>query len=184
LWISREKWVVVSYVGGGGGGAASSVGFHVRPSMPPIRPKMKPTMKPPVPPTKRLNIEKISTIIEPVFTLSRSPLLIMTAPTITIIPNISPRKPRIMTRPPSHPSPGITPIIAPPIIPTIAPNIPPSSIKTPAIKERTKEGSEKDLAELREKVIRLEERVNELSRRIESLGNYTRQLYEYLAKRK
>jgi hypothetical protein len=72
-----DKWrkmVVVSYVGGGGGGAASSVGFHVRPSIPPIRPKMKPMMKPPVPPTKRLNIEKISTTIEPVFTLSRSPL--------------------------------------------------------------------------------------------------------------
>jgi len=43
---------------------------------------------------------------------------------------------------------------------------------------------EEDISELRGRVIRLEERVSELTRRLESLSNYTRQLYEYLAKRK
>jgi len=48
----------------------------------------------------------------------------------------------------------------------------------------SKEGSEKEFIELREKVIRLEERVNELTKRLDALSNYTRQLYEYFTKRR
>ena len=48
----------------------------------------------------------------------------------------------------------------------------------------SKEGFERELVELREKVIRLEERLNELTKRLDALSNYTRQLYEHFAKRR
>jgi len=103
----------------------------------PISDRMKPMMKPPVPPTNRLSIEKMSTRIEPVRTFPLSPLFIITAPNITIIPKIKPRMPSTMIKPLSHPNPGTMLIAAPPIIPIIAPNIPPSSIRIPPISDKT-----------------------------------------------
>lgn len=41
---------------------------------------------------------------------------------------------------------------------------------------------ERDLTELRERVVRLEVQVAEMNKRLESLSNYTRQLYEYVTK--
>jgi uncharacterized protein YceH (UPF0502 family) len=41
---------------------------------------------------------------------------------------------------------------------------------------------EKDLADLRERVVRLEVQVAEIAKRVEAINNYTRQLYEYLNK--
>jgi hypothetical protein len=42
--------------------------------------------------------------------------------------------------------------------------------------------SGKETIELRERVVRLEVKVEELSRRIDSLSNYARELYNYLQK--
>jgi len=42
---------------------------------------------------------------------------------------------------------------------------------------------ERDIAELRERVIRLEIQLAELSKRVESLSNYSRQLFEYLSRK-
>jgi hypothetical protein len=39
---------------------------------------------------------------------------------------------------------------------------------------------EKDLADLRERVVRLEVQMTEVSKRVESLTSYTRQLFDYL----
>lgn len=39
-----------------------------------------------------------------------------------------------------------------------------------------------ELTELRERVVRLEVQVAELTKKLESLTNYTRQLYEYLSR--
>ena len=44
------------------------------------------------------------------------------------------------------------------------------------------EGTNRDLMELRERVVRLEVQLAEMNKKIESLTNYTRQLYEYLNK--
>jgi uncharacterized protein YceH (UPF0502 family) len=43
-------------------------------------------------------------------------------------------------------------------------------------------GSARDIADLRERVVRLEVQVAELSKRVESLSNYNRQLFDYLNK--
>jgi uncharacterized protein YceH (UPF0502 family) len=40
----------------------------------------------------------------------------------------------------------------------------------------------KEISELRERVVRLEIQVAELSKRVESLSNYSRQLFEYLSR--
>jgi len=42
---------------------------------------------------------------------------------------------------------------------------------------------EKEIAELKERVIRLEIQLAELSKRVESLSNYSRQLFEYLSRK-
>jgi uncharacterized protein YceH (UPF0502 family) len=47
---------------------------------------------------------------------------------------------------------------------------------------RTADLSEKDLSDLRERVVRLEVQVSEMNKRLESLSNYAKQLYEYLNK--
>jgi hypothetical protein len=39
---------------------------------------------------------------------------------------------------------------------------------------------ERDLSDLRERVVRLEVQITEMTKRIEALNNYTHQLYEYL----
>lgn len=44
------------------------------------------------------------------------------------------------------------------------------------------EGTNRDLMELRERVVRLEVQLAEMNKKIESLTSYTRQLYEYLSK--
>lgn len=44
------------------------------------------------------------------------------------------------------------------------------------------EGTNGDLVELRERVVRLEVQLAEMNKKIESLTSYTRQLYEYLNK--
>jgi prefoldin subunit 5 len=41
---------------------------------------------------------------------------------------------------------------------------------------------EKEINDLRERVIRLEVQITEMNKRVEALSSYTRQLYEYLAK--
>jgi len=41
---------------------------------------------------------------------------------------------------------------------------------------------EKDLADLRERVVRLEVQMAEIAKRVEAINNYTHQLYEYLNK--
>jgi hypothetical protein len=42
--------------------------------------------------------------------------------------------------------------------------------------------SGKDLADLRERVVRLEVQMAEITKRMETINSYTRQLYEYLNK--
>lgn len=103
----------------------------------PISDRMKPMMKPPVPPTNKLSIEKMSTRIEPVRTFSLSPLFIIMAPNITIIPKIKPRMPSAMIKPLNNPNPGIMLIAALPIIQIYVAIIPPSSIRIPPISDRT-----------------------------------------------
>lgn len=41
---------------------------------------------------------------------------------------------------------------------------------------------EQDLADLRERVVRLEVQLTEVTKRVDSLTSYTRQLFEYLNK--
>jgi DNA mismatch repair ATPase MutS len=41
---------------------------------------------------------------------------------------------------------------------------------------------ERDLADLSERVIRLEERVAEITKKLDAHSNYFRQLYDYLAR--
>lgn len=41
---------------------------------------------------------------------------------------------------------------------------------------------ERDLTELRERVVRLEVQLAEMNKRLDALSNYTRQLYEYLTR--
>jgi uncharacterized coiled-coil protein SlyX len=41
---------------------------------------------------------------------------------------------------------------------------------------------EKEVTELRERVVRLEVQVAEMTKRLEAMNTYTRQLYEYLNK--
>lgn len=89
---------------GGGGGVSYREGFHVKPSMLPIKPSRKPMNMPPAAPAQ-LNIENISTRIEPVLTLFLSSLFIMIAPTNTKIPHTMPRTPISMVMAPSPPKP-------------------------------------------------------------------------------
>jgi predicted nuclease with TOPRIM domain len=53
-------------------------------------------------------------------------------------------------------------------------------MKTPRMEKLPEETLDKEIAELRERVIRLEVQLSEMNKRIESLSSYTRQLYEYL----
>ena len=89
---------------GGGGGDSNLEGFHVNPSMLPIKPSRKPMNKPPAAPNQ-LNIENISTRTAPVLTLFLSSLFIIIAPTSTKIPQTIPRTPRIIIALPSPPKP-------------------------------------------------------------------------------
>jgi cell division protein FtsB len=41
----------------------------------------------------------------------------------------------------------------------------------------------KELAELRERIVKLEVKMEELTKRVDSIQNYTRELYNYLQKR-
>jgi hypothetical protein len=50
------------------------------------------------------------------------------------------------------------------------------------VKDLSDKTIERDLTELRERVVRLEVQVAEMNKRMESLSNYTRQLYEYVTK--
>lgn len=51
-----------------------------------------------------------------------------------------------------------------------------------AAENMSENGSSKDITELRERIVRLEVQVTELSKRVESLSNYNRQLFDYLNK--
>jgi predicted nucleic acid-binding Zn-ribbon protein len=42
---------------------------------------------------------------------------------------------------------------------------------------------DKEISELKERVIRLEIQLAELNKRVESLSNYSRQLFEYLSRK-
>lgn len=46
----------------------------------------------------------------------------------------------------------------------------------------SEEEIKKEVTNLRERVVRLEVKVEELTKRIDSIANYTKQLYEYLQK--
>ncbi|MCK4440109.1 hypothetical protein KAU85_03905 [Candidatus Bathyarchaeota archaeon] len=46
----------------------------------------------------------------------------------------------------------------------------------------SEEDVRKEVMELRERVVRLEVKVEELTKRIDSIANYSKQLYEYLQK--
>jgi len=46
----------------------------------------------------------------------------------------------------------------------------------------SEEDVRKEIMELRERVVRLEVKVEELTKRIDSIANYSKQLYEYLQK--
>ena len=46
----------------------------------------------------------------------------------------------------------------------------------------SEEEIKKEVMNLRERVVRLEVKVEELTKRIENIANYTKQLYEYLQK--
>jgi predicted nuclease with TOPRIM domain len=50
------------------------------------------------------------------------------------------------------------------------------------IEDLSEKTFERDLTELRERVVRLEVQLAEMNKRLESLSNYTRQLYEYLTR--
>ena len=50
------------------------------------------------------------------------------------------------------------------------------------IEDLSEKTFERDLTELRERVVRLEVQLAEINKRLESLSNYTRQLYEYLTR--
>jgi len=51
------------------------------------------------------------------------------------------------------------------------------------VKKMSEKSYERDIAELRERVLRLEIQLSELSKRVESLSNYSRQLFEYLSRK-
>jgi hypothetical protein len=51
-----------------------------------------------------------------------------------------------------------------------------------AVKNLSDQTSAKDLSELRERVVRLEVQMADVIKRLDSINNYTRQLYEYLNK--
>jgi predicted nucleic acid-binding Zn-ribbon protein len=55
-------------------------------------------------------------------------------------------------------------------------------MKSPKEETMSEKNLEKDLTDLRERVVRLEVQITELNKRIEAMSNYTRQLYEYLNK--
>jgi len=44
------------------------------------------------------------------------------------------------------------------------------------------EGNQGDLTELRERIVRLEVRLEELNKRVDSLASYAKELYNYLQK--
>jgi len=48
------------------------------------------------------------------------------------------------------------------------------------VKDVPERSLEQDLADLRERVVRLEVQLTELTKRVDSLNSYTRQLFEYL----
>jgi len=50
------------------------------------------------------------------------------------------------------------------------------------VKDLPERSLEQDLADLRERVVRLEVQLAELTKRVDSLNSYTRQLYEYLSR--
>jgi len=105
---------------GGTGGAGFPVlsvveGFHVSPSIAPIKPRRKPMKKPPKVPNQ-LIIENTSTRIAPVLTLDLSVLFIMIAPYSVIIPHMSPITPTAKKPKPKSPKPArlkVVPAIAP-----------------------------------------------------------------------
>ena len=45
-----------------------------------------------------------------------------------------------------------------------------------------RESDTREVSELRERIVRLEVKVEDLTKRIDSLSNYTKELYEYLQK--
>lgn len=51
-----------------------------------------------------------------------------------------------------------------------------------AVKNVSDQTTAKDLSELRERVVRLEVQMTDVIKRLDSINNYTRQLYEYLNK--
>jgi len=50
------------------------------------------------------------------------------------------------------------------------------------VKDLPERSLEQDLADLRERVVRLEVQLTEVTKRVDSLTSYTRQLFEYLNK--
>jgi hypothetical protein len=50
------------------------------------------------------------------------------------------------------------------------------------VKDLPERSLEQDLADLRERVVRLEVQLTEVTKRVDSLNSYTRQLFEYLNK--
>jgi len=46
----------------------------------------------------------------------------------------------------------------------------------------SEEGVKKDVTELRERIVRLEVKVEELVKRVDSLANYAKEIYDYLQK--
>jgi hypothetical protein len=50
------------------------------------------------------------------------------------------------------------------------------------VKDLPERSLEQDLADLRERVVRLEVQLTEVIKRVDSLTSYTRQLFEYLNK--
>ena len=50
-------------------------------------------------------------------------------------------------------------------------------------KKMSEKSYDKEIADLKERIIRLEIQLAELSKRVDSLSNYSRQLFEYLSKK-
>jgi len=53
-------------------------------------------------------------------------------------------------------------------------------MKTQKAEDMSDKSLERELSELRERIVRLEVQMTEMTKKIEAMNNYTRQLYEFL----